>query len=123
MSAARWVRRPGAPRLEFGAVYRQPGRRAALVPDGRAAVTRHAVGDGSAAYVSTRLGPDGLAPVLADLLDRAAVRSELPAALRGRVELALRDGVRFLLNRTDEPVDLDDGPALPPHGVVVLPVR
>jgi beta-galactosidase len=75
---------------------------------GRPAITRRPVGAGSAAYVSTRLGPDGLAPVLGVLLRRAGVDSELPAALRGRVELAVRDGVRFVINRTDEPVDLGD---------------
>ncbi|MET0492786.1 MAG: beta-galactosidase [Actinoplanes sp.] len=73
---------------------------------GRAAITRRAAGDGSAAYVSTRLGPDGLAPVLADLLSRAGVGSELPEPLRGQVELAVRGTTRFLINRTDDPVDI-----------------
>ena len=79
---------------------------------GRAAVTRHAVGTGSAAYVSTRLGPHGIAPALTSLLDRAGVHSELPAALRGRVELTIRDGVRFLLRRTGEPLVGDTGDAI-----------
>jgi beta-galactosidase len=90
---------------------------------GRAAVTRHEVGAGSAAYVSTRLGPYGIGVVLSDLLGRAGVRSELPPELRGRVELTVRDGVRFLLNRTDEPVDLtalEAGTTLAARGVVVL---
>jgi beta-galactosidase len=90
---------------------------------GRPAVTRRAVGDGSAAYVSTRLGPDGVAPVLADLLGRAGVASELPADLRGRVELAVRGGFRFVLNRTDHPVDiaaLGADQILPARAVAVI---
>ncbi|MGK5498081.1 beta-galactosidase [Streptomyces sp. URMC 125] len=77
---------------------------------GRPAITRRPLGGGSAAYVSTRLGPDGLAGVLARLLDAAGVGSELPGPARGRVELAVRerDGEAywFLVNRTDEPVEL-----------------
>jgi beta-galactosidase len=73
---------------------------------GRPAVTRRPVGSGSASYVSTRLGPDGLAPVLDTLLSRAGVTSELPPELRGRVELAVRGPVRFYINRTDLPVEL-----------------
>ena len=80
---------------------------------GRAAVTRRVAGAGSAAYVSTRLGPDGLAPVLGELLDRAGVRSELPEEVRGRVELAVRGDIRFLINRTDGPVDLSGVPGAP----------
>ncbi|UQU63479.1 beta-galactosidase [Couchioplanes caeruleus] len=91
---------------------------------GRPAVTRRTVGAGSAAYISTRLGPDGLAPLLGDLLSRAGVESEIPRALRGRVELAVRGDVRFLLNRTDEEIDLTSlggGPAtLTPGGVAVI---
>ncbi|MGP3967656.1 beta-galactosidase [Streptomyces sp. 6N223] len=78
---------------------------------GRPAVTRRPAGAGSAAYVSTRLGPGGLQPVLARLLDAAGVGSELPAPARGRVELAVRVGADgaaywFLVNRTDEPVEV-----------------
>ncbi|MTG87774.1 beta-galactosidase [Cellulosimicrobium sp. BIT-GX5] len=81
---------------------------------GRAAVTRRTVraGDrtGSAAYVSTRFGRLGLVPVLARLLDDAGVRSELPAAVRGEVELAVRtdgtDDYWFLVNRTARPVEV-----------------
>ncbi|RSM48441.1 beta-galactosidase [Actinoplanes sp. ATCC 53533] len=73
---------------------------------GAPAITRRTAGAGSAAYVSTRLGPDGLAPVLRDLLDRAGLDSELPAELRGRVELAVRGDFWFLINRTAEPVEL-----------------
>ncbi|AEV86469.1 beta-galactosidase [Actinoplanes sp. SE50] len=72
----------------------------------RAAITRRAVGAGSAAYVSTRLGPDGLAAVLPGLLQAAGVTSELAPELRGRVELARRARHRFLINRTAEPIDL-----------------
>lgn len=79
---------------------------------GRPAVTRRALAHGSATYVSTRLGADGLKPLLARLLEAAGVDSELPAGLRGRVELAIRaDGEReywFLVNRTDDVVDLGE---------------
>jgi beta-galactosidase len=108
---------------------------------GRPAVTRRAVeGGGSAAYVSTRLGATGLAPLLGTLLDRAGIVSELPADARGRVELTIRqqEGVDywFLTNRTDAPVGLT-GPAGPgdevlactgaarqePAGTVQVPAR
>ncbi len=102
--------------------------------DGRPAVTRRRVGDGSAAYVSTRLGPAGLTPLLDRLLGAAGVESELPEPLRGRVELAIRENADgcfwFLVNRTDDPVDVAavpgtvvwaaDGRVLPARGVVVL---
>ncbi|GIE98552.1 beta-galactosidase [Paractinoplanes rishiriensis] len=91
---------------------------------GRPAVTRHPAGAGSAGYVSTRLGPAGIAAVLGEFLDRAAVRSELPPDLRGRVELTVRDGIRFLLNRTDAPVDLTslgaDVPVLAARAVAAI---
>jgi beta-galactosidase len=103
--------------------------------DAGAAVTRRPVGAGSAAYVSTRLGPAGLTPLLGELLDLAGVRSDLPAELRGRVELAVRagDGAEFwfLINRTGEPVEVPDvdgellhgdrGPG--PNGPVLLGPR
>ena len=97
--------------------------------EGAAAITRRAAGAGSAAYVSTRLGPDGLTPLLADLLDRAGVGSELPAELHGQVELAVRGDFWFLINRTAEPIELTgvDGEVLhgtpgllEPRGVAVL---
>ncbi|MGK5685095.1 beta-galactosidase [Actinoplanes sp. URMC 104] len=91
---------------------------------GRPAITRRTAGAGSAAYVSTRLGPAGLVPVLGDLLERAGVTSELPEDLRGRVELAVRGTTRFVINRTDEPVDLTSlggaGRTLTARGVAVL---
>ncbi|SDT48980.1 beta-galactosidase [Actinoplanes derwentensis] len=88
----------------------------------RAAVTRRAVGTGSASYVSTRLGPAGLAPLLPALLGPAGVSSELPAELAGRVELTIRGDHWFLINRTDSPVELDSlgEPVLEPRGVRVL---
>ncbi len=88
---------------------------------GRPAVTRRPVGSGSAAYVSTRLGADGLASVLPQLLVPAGLSTELPADLTGRVELAVRGDFRFVINRTEHPVDLAPlgGPALPPRGVAV----
>jgi beta-galactosidase len=77
---------------------------------GRPAVTRRVAGGGSAAYVSTRLGVTGLTALLPRLLGPAGVVSELPEAVRGRVELVVRrgDGVRFLflVNRTGETVSV-----------------
>ncbi|MFJ8980437.1 beta-galactosidase [Streptomyces sp. NPDC102282] len=120
-----------APDVEVLAQYRSG------VYSGRPAVTRRAVGAGSAAYVSTRLGADGLGGLLPRLLAPAGVTGELPADAAGRVELAVRRdaGHRylFLVNRTDGPVPVDGlagelliGTAeagavvLPPRGVAVL---
>ncbi|MGY0022394.1 beta-galactosidase [Streptomyces sp. YJ-C3] len=98
----------------------------------RPAVTRRRTGRGSAAYVSTRLGADGLAALLPGLLAPAGVSSELPAEARGSVETAVRrDGESrylFLVNRSDEPVELPGitgdvlvGPE--PGDALVLPSR
>ncbi|GAA1639128.1 beta-galactosidase [Actinoplanes couchii] len=88
----------------------------------RAAVTRRTVGTGSASYVSTRLGPDGLGALLPALLGPAGVSGELPADLDGRVELTIRGDHWFLINRTDEPVDLASlaEPSLAPREVRVV---
>ncbi|MEU3730774.1 beta-galactosidase [Streptomyces sp. NPDC033538] len=104
----------------------------------RPAVTRRPTGDGSAAYVSTRLGADGLASLLPRLLEPAGVVSELPAAVRGSVETTVRRGpggrFLFLVNRSDETVtvpgvtgevlvggsDADGAVVLAPRGVAVL---
>ncbi|MFJ5101582.1 beta-galactosidase [Streptomyces sp. NPDC088554] len=103
---------------------------------GLPAITRRTVGTGSAAYVSTRLGTEGLRGVLARLLAGAGITSELPEPLRGRVELAVRAHGEaeywFLVNRTDETVGLAgvtgtpltpaaEGPlVLGPRGVAVV---
>ncbi|MFI5675357.1 beta-galactosidase [Streptomyces cellulosae] len=75
---------------------------------GRPAVTRRETGGGSAAYVSTRLGVEGLTALLPRLLGPAGVESELPADIRGAVELTVRRGpdsrFLFLVNRTDSAV-------------------
>ena len=77
---------------------------------GRPAITRRVPEQGSATYVSTRLGTAGIAPVLATVLQGAGVESELPSSLRGRVEHVVRsDGASdywFLINRTDGALDL-----------------
>jgi beta-galactosidase len=72
---------------------------------GRPAVTRRR-GGGTATYISTRLGPAGLVPLLAELAGHAGVRSELPPNLRGSVELAVRGRHWFLINRTNAPIDV-----------------
>ncbi|WP_432031442.1 beta-galactosidase [Streptomyces antibioticus] len=75
---------------------------------GRPAITRRSTGAGSASYVSTRLGVDGLRALLPRFLEPAGVRSELPEDVRGSVELTVRAGARgrflFLVNRTDDTV-------------------
>ncbi|WP_225848174.1 beta-galactosidase [Streptomyces sp. HPF1205] len=81
---------------------------------GGPAVTRRPLpGGGSATYVSTRLGPQGLGPLLARLLDAAGIRGDLPAEVAGEVELVVRtDGggdFWFLVNRTDRPVQVPLG--------------
>ncbi|MFF9542571.1 beta-galactosidase [Streptomyces albidoflavus] len=103
----------------------------------RPAVTRRAVRRGTAAYVSTRLGGDGLTALLPRLLAPAGVTSELPEAARGSVETVVRhDGMSrfvFLVNHGDRPAALAGltgevllGPAqggafvLPPGEVAVL---
>ncbi|MGW1128806.1 beta-galactosidase trimerization domain-containing protein [Streptomyces sp. NPDC002526] len=102
-----------APETEVLAAYRSGAH------TGRPAVTRRATGKGSAAYVSTRLGADGLAKLLPRLLDAAGVDAELPPSVRGLVETTVRRGpdatFRFLVNRTDRPVTV---PGLP--GEVLL---
>ncbi len=97
--------------------------------DGSPAITRRAVGAGSASYVSTRLGPDGLTRVLSDLAGAAGVHSELPPAARGKVELAIRshgtDRYAFLINRADDPVTVDGFAGtvtLEPRAVAVVPL-
>ncbi|MPY48051.1 beta-galactosidase [Streptomyces acidicola] len=105
---------------------------------GRPAVTRRSTGSGSAAYVSTRLGTEGLTALLLRLLAPAGVESELPAPARGLVELTVRGGpggrFLFLVNRTDRTVPLpglagevlvgatgaDGSPVLHPRDVAVL---
>ncbi|WP_338694148.1 beta-galactosidase [Streptomyces sp. Q6] len=104
----------------------------------RPAVTRRTTGRGSAAYVSTRLGADGLATLLPQLLAPAGVDSELPESARGSVELVVRRDADsrylFLVNRSEESVPLpgvagdvlvgretgDDGIVLAPREVLVL---
>lgn len=100
---------------------------------GHPAVTRRTVGDGSAAYVSTRLGPQGLTTVLDGLAAAAGVTSELPPGSRGAVELVVRrrggERFAFLINRTDQPVTVCDLPGEPlggargPQGELPLPPR
>ncbi|WP_329331643.1 beta-galactosidase [Streptomyces sp. NBC_00663] len=104
---------------------------------GRPAVTRRTAAAGSASYVSTRLGVEGLTALLPRLLAPAGVTSELPAEARGRVELTVRKDAAarflFLVNRTDDTVPLpgftgevlygttgDDGLVLGPREVAVV---
>ncbi|MGJ5893319.1 beta-galactosidase [Streptomyces niveiscabiei] len=94
---------------------------------GRPAVTRRMTGGGSASYVSTRLGVEGLTALLPKLLQPAGVESELPAGARGRVELTVRKGAEdrflFLVNRTDDEVDLSGFAGDVLYGSLVLGPR
>ncbi|MYW68581.1 beta-galactosidase [Streptomyces sp. SID8379] len=98
----------------------------------RPAVTRRTTGRGSAAYVSTRLGVEGLTTLLPELLAPSGVSSELPAQARGLVERVVRRdaGHRyvFLVNRSEESVTLPGvtgdvlvGPAVTGDGIVLPP--
>lgn len=108
---------------------------------GGPAVTRRSDGDGTATYVGTRLGADGIVPILRDVLQAANIRAELPDELCGKIELAIRrtdeTEYLFMINRTDQPVALSrlpegssrvppaSGPpgqpdVLAPRGVLVL---
>jgi beta-galactosidase len=100
---------------------------------GSPAVTRHAVGSGTAWYVGTELSDRGLAELGARVLDEAGVQPVVPGLPAG-VEAVRRvgDGGSFLfvLNHTDASVpvpvagtDLLTGERdrpVPPGGVVVL---
>ncbi|MEV4801644.1 beta-galactosidase [Nonomuraea sp. NPDC049421] len=92
---------------------------------GRPAITRHHTGPGTATYVSTRLGPDGLAALLPILLQTAGVTSELPTDLHGQIELAIRtdgtDSYWFLINRGDRQVDVSAVPGDPLTGPSLAP--
>ena len=78
---------------------------------GLPAVTRRALGSGSASYVATRLDAESRAAVLDKLLEAAGIESELPEQLRGQVEFALRRGEEadyaFLINRTNTELSLE----------------
>lgn len=91
---------------------------------GRPAITRRQHGSGSAAYVSTRLGPTGIVPVLKHLADRAGIDSDLPPDLRGAVELTVRGSRRFLINRTNRAIDVSSfagsDTTLAPRAVIVV---
>ncbi|GGO22634.1 hypothetical protein GCM10010116_45680 [Microbispora rosea subsp. aerata] len=90
---------------------------------GRPAVTTRRTGAGSASYVSTRLGPEGLGALLPRLLDVAGISPELPPGVRGLVDLAIRtDGAHdywFPINRTDRHVDVSAISGEPVHGPVL----
>jgi len=77
---------------------------------GRPAITRRQPATGSATYVGTRLGPEGLRPVLAGVLALAGVEADLPEELAGRVEIVVRVGEEvefvFLVNRSEDAIDL-----------------
>jgi beta-galactosidase len=70
------------------------------------------MGRGSASYISTRLGTDGLVGLLPQLPASAGVESGLSDPARGDVEQAVRRSADsrylFLVNRTDESVPLPE---------------
>lgn len=102
------------------------------VLDGLPAVTSASRDGGRATYLSTRTDPATTRGVLTEVMSVSGVDSELPLALRGQVELAVRGHhdteFHFVINRTDRPADLSDLHGSPvdllePHGVVVLTRR
>lgn len=81
---------------------------------GRPAITRlkaEAKGGGSATYISTRLRGEAQMAILKDILAAAGVKSGLKEKLVGKIEQIVRtDGKKrweFLINRTDEELELD----------------
>lgn len=98
---------------------------------GRPAITRRAVGPGSATWVSTRVDDRAL-PALAATLLPEDLTPELGPEAAGRVELVVRERFRFLVNRTDDEVDVvvpgtvlhgaptDDGVRLGPREVALI---
>ena len=92
-------------------------RYAGGVLDGRPAVTRHAVGDGTATYVSTRLDPESYGHLLAAVAASAGVGPEVPGVPAGIEAVRRRAGERswlFLLNHTG------DGHEVPAAGLDLL---
>ncbi|WP_345941310.1 beta-galactosidase [Nesterenkonia sp. E16_10] len=89
--------------------------------DGRAAITRRAHGKGSATYVSTQLDASGRSAILPELVRDTGVIAEVPASLRGRVEVTRRTGETgdflFVINRTDDVLDISEFPGEPVIGV------
>jgi beta-galactosidase len=72
---------------------------------GRPAVTRHAVGDGVAYYVSTRLDPDSYSHLLAAVAASAGAAPEVAGLPPGVEAVRRQSGDRswlFLLNHTDD---------------------
>lgn len=82
---------------------------------GEPAITHHRVGAGTATYVGTVLGPEGLDWLLSGACLAAGVSA--PVEVPPGVEVAVRTGPAdrfvFLLNHTDEPVTV----AVPPGAV------
>lgn len=104
--------------------------------EGVPAITRHALGDGTATYVATRLCRSALTDLLVDVSTLAGVTPEIPEA-GGGLEAVRRyagEGTYlFLINHTDQPrtavltgidvltSDVLDGPVtLPAGGAVVI---
>jgi beta-galactosidase len=83
--------------------------------DGLPAITRNRSGAGEAWYVAT--APDDLVAVVDAVLDGADVAQALPQPVPG-VEAVRRGNRLFLLNHTDEPVEVA-GRRLEPRGAAV----
>ncbi|NDL55875.1 beta-galactosidase [Phytoactinopolyspora mesophila] len=101
---------------------------------GRPAITRRTAGEGSATYVSTRLGADGLRPVLDAALGAAGISGDLADNAGGAVELVIRttetDEFWFLINRAAHRVELSGlagepviGPEIAADGSMALEAR
>lgn len=79
---------------------------------GRAAITRHAFGDGHTFYVGAQGGGALHAAILDEALKIAGVQKgpELPPGIEWALRSGTNHSVAFLLNHNDYPVHLDSGP-------------
>jgi beta-galactosidase len=120
-----WTERMDPPRAEILATYTQ-GSLAGLP-----AVTRHAVGDGSATYVSARMVQESWDDFVAARLAEHGVGPVVPEAVGTGLEAIRRRGAAgtylFLLHHGDRPVRIAGAghdlvtDAATDHGIVVAP--
>ncbi len=107
------------PAREWGEVVRVEGAEVLAtfvggMLDGMPAVTRHAIGSGTAWYVAT--DPDDIAAVVGAVLEGAEVAPA--SAPPADVEILERGGRRFVINHGADPVEVD-GVHVEGHGAVV----
>jgi beta-galactosidase len=102
------------------------------------ALTRRAVGAGSASYAATSLDAAALTALVGSIAERAGISSRLESAVHGRVEIASRETAdtryTFLLNHAAQPImvtgidgldlltgtESSSGVVLPVNGVAIV---